>query len=52
MKPMLCYVAHRFQAHAYQGDAFLFCRRCGEILPMEVPEEPEDDEPKKKGGKR
>ena len=52
MRPILCYVAHRFQAHAYKGEGLLFCRRCGEKVPLEWEPEPEEDEPKRKEGKR
>ena len=39
MKPLLCYLAHRFQAHAYKGEGMLFCRRCGEMIPLDKPKE-------------
>lgn len=38
VKPLLCYLAHRFQAHAYKGEGMLFCRRCGEMIPLDKPE--------------
>ncbi len=42
MKPLLCYLCHRYQAHAYKGHGFLFCRRCGEMIPLEDPESEEE----------
>lgn len=39
MKPLLCIVAHRFQAHAYKGEGMLFCRRCGLMIPLDDPRE-------------
>ena len=51
MKPLLCYLAHRYQAHAYKGEGMLFCRRCGEMIALGAPE-PTDEEPKKKEGRR
>ena len=44
MKPILCYIAHRYQAHAYKGRAILFCRRCGETVELEDPDEKEGKE--------
>ena len=37
MKPLLCILCHRYQAHAYKGAGFLFCRRCGDMIPLEDP---------------
>lgn len=49
MKPILCYLAHRYQAHAYHGEGMLFCRRCGEMISLDKP--PQDDKKTEKEAK-
>ena len=51
MKPLLCYLAHRYRAHAYKGEGMLFCTRCGEMLSLGAPE-PEEEEKETRKGKR
>lgn len=43
MRPLLCYLCHRYQAHAYRGEGMLYCRRCGDMIPLGRPDDGEED---------